>query len=235
MPPPRPLPLSFTSTLIQSSRPQTQCVHSLFIQSRQFSASPSHQKRTIRLKRFTRQRRKLFNWLNNVGAEFKIPRADRTPSYLGSIKADGRTESAFNASVAAKGQEGGAPTEEPKKDEDSKTSDSEAFDPNEAEREEAEKRSDSYKNKKPSREEPRKVPWRTLMPFPLNQNFKSEPVLSEEFREIIYLKVVEEKMPVRSVSAEYGVSMERVGAVVRMKQMERDWVQQVSYHHLVPS
>jgi hypothetical protein len=67
-----------------------------------------------------------------------------------------------------------------------------------------------------------------LRPFPLNKTFRSESVLSEEFREAIYIKVVEDKMTVRSVSAQLGVTMERVGAVVRMKQMERDWLRQVS-------
>jgi hypothetical protein len=65
-------------------------------------------------------------------------------------------------------------------------------------------------------------------PFPLNRDFVSESVLSEELREAIYLQVVEDKKTVRSVSSELNVSMERVGAVVRMKQMERDWLRQVS-------
>jgi hypothetical protein len=67
-----------------------------------------------------------------------------------------------------------------------------------------------------------------MHPFPLNPTFQSQPVLSEELREIIYLKVVRDELSVRTVSTLMGVSMERVGAVVRMKQMERDWVQKVS-------
>ncbi|KIW04715.1 uncharacterized protein PV09_04448 [Verruconis gallopava] len=63
-----------------------------------------------------------------------------------------------------------------------------------------------------------------LRPFPNNTAFMSQPVLSEELREMIYLKVVRDQMTVRTVSTLFGVSMERVGAVVRMKQMERDWV-----------
>lgn len=65
-------------------------------------------------------------------------------------------------------------------------------------------------------------------PFPLNKRFQSEAVLSEELREMIYLRVKRDGLTVRSVSTLMGVSMERVGAVVRMKQMERDWVKQVS-------
>jgi hypothetical protein len=67
-----------------------------------------------------------------------------------------------------------------------------------------------------------------LRPFPQNPTFESQPVLSEELREMIYLKVVRDQLSVRTVSTLMGVGMERVGAVVRMKQMERDWVHKVS-------
>jgi hypothetical protein len=67
-----------------------------------------------------------------------------------------------------------------------------------------------------------------LHPFPMNRSFQSQAVLSEELREIIYLKVVRDGLTVRTVSTLLGVGMERVGAVVRMKQMERDWVKRVS-------
>jgi len=66
-----------------------------------------------------------------------------------------------------------------------------------------------------------------LRPFPLNRDFRSQSVLSEDLRNAIYDKVVKDGMSVRVVSAELGVSMERVGAVVRLKQLEHDWVQQV--------
>jgi hypothetical protein len=154
-----------------------------------------------------------------------VPTPDRTFKYLGGIKRDGPEEKAFNSSAAAKGQEGGTPAEVPKKQDDS-----ESFDPNEEERKEAEKSSGAD----PTREQPKKerrLEEQDFRPFPLNRHFSSQPVLSEEFREVIYLQVVEKKKSVRTVSAEYGVSMERVGAVVRMKQMERDWIQQVSHHY----
>jgi hypothetical protein len=69
-----------------------------------------------------------------------------------------------------------------------------------------------------------------LRPFPLNPNFTSERVLSEELREIIYVRVKEQERPIREVSAEFKVSMERVAAVVRMKQMERNWLAEVRHH-----
>jgi hypothetical protein len=66
-----------------------------------------------------------------------------------------------------------------------------------------------------------------LRPFPLNQYFRSQPVLSEELREAIYQRVKRDGATVSLASVEYGVSNERVGAVVRLKQMEKEWVAQV--------
>lgn len=66
-----------------------------------------------------------------------------------------------------------------------------------------------------------------LRPFPLNRHFMSERVLSEELREMVYVHVKERGRTIRQVSADFKVSMERVAAVVRMKQMERDWLAKV--------
>lgn len=68
-----------------------------------------------------------------------------------------------------------------------------------------------------------------LMPFPLNRHFKSQPVLSEEFKDQIWHQVVELKKSVKTVSAELNVEMRRVGAVVRLKTIEKQWAEQVSY------
>jgi hypothetical protein len=66
-----------------------------------------------------------------------------------------------------------------------------------------------------------------LRPFPLNQYFRSQPVLSEDLREAIYRRVKKDGATVSLASVEYGVSNERVGAVVRLKQMEKEWIAQV--------
>ncbi len=68
-----------------------------------------------------------------------------------------------------------------------------------------------------------------LMPFPLNRNFRSQAVLSEELREEIWQRVMREGKSVRVVSAELGVEMNRVGAVVRLKSVEKEWIQKVRY------
>lgn len=67
-----------------------------------------------------------------------------------------------------------------------------------------------------------------LMPFPENKQFISQSVLSEQCKDAIARMVGEEGKSVREVSNLLGVSMERVGAVVRLKGVEADWAQKVS-------
>lgn len=62
-----------------------------------------------------------------------------------------------------------------------------------------------------------------LRPFPLNNDFRSQSVLSEELREEVWRQVVEEKQTVATVSAVFGIDMRRVAAVVRLKTVEKDW------------
>jgi hypothetical protein len=67
-----------------------------------------------------------------------------------------------------------------------------------------------------------------LCPFPLNENFRSQAVLSEEFREELYRQIIVKKMDLQGVSAAYGVDMRRVAAVVRLKTVEKQWIEEVS-------
>ena len=60
-----------------------------------------------------------------------------------------------------------------------------------------------------------------LKPFPLNAHFTSQSVLSEELRQEIWRRVQIEGKSVREVSIELGVEMRRVGAVVRLLEVER--------------
>ena len=73
---------------------------------------------------------------------------------------------------------------------------------------------------------PRETPD-DLMPFPLNKQFRSEAVLSEELKEEIYNRIIVKGSTVRLVSAELGVEMKRVGAVVRLKSVEKQWIEKV--------
>jgi hypothetical protein len=64
-------------------------------------------------------------------------------------------------------------------------------------------------------------------PFPNNPAFRSEPVLSERAREMIWYSVMVKGLPLKAVSAEYSVDMRRVAAVVRMKEIEKRWEREV--------
>ncbi|KAK3712286.1 hypothetical protein LTR37_009148 [Vermiconidia calcicola] len=64
---------------------------------------------------------------------------------------------------------------------------------------------------------------RDMRPYPLNQQFRSQPVLSEELREKIYELIVMERIDLKSVSATFGVDIRRVAAVVRLKSLEKQW------------
>jgi hypothetical protein len=75
---------------------------------------------------------------------------------------------------------------------------------------------------------PKETP-RDLRPFNLNRTFLSPSVLSEELREKIWEKIMLEARSVREVSVEFGVDMRRVGAVVRLKEVEKEWERTVSH------
>jgi hypothetical protein len=80
------------------------------------------------------------------------------------------------------------------------------------------------------RREPREPPetTRDLIPFPLNRTFVSQPVLSGRMREEIWERIMKQGKSVTEVSAELGVELARVGAVVRLKEIEKEWVRIVS-------
>lgn len=65
-------------------------------------------------------------------------------------------------------------------------------------------------------------------PFPLNPLFRSQPVLSDQTREIIYEKVTAKGMSLKAVSAEMHIDVRRVAAVVRLKEVEKQWLSEVS-------
>jgi len=73
--------------------------------------------------------------------------------------------------------------------------------------------------------------WRV---FPHNPSFISQPVLSEPFREAIWKKIMLEGQSVREVSAGMRVEMSRVGAVVRLKEIEKEWQRIVSLRNPFP-
>jgi hypothetical protein len=67
-------------------------------------------------------------------------------------------------------------------------------------------------------------------PFPNNQNFVSEPVLSEELRNEVYSRVVTKGQSLRVVSVDLGIDMQRIAAVVRLVELEKRQRKQVREH-----
>ncbi|KAI5463976.1 eukaryotic mitochondrial regulator protein-domain-containing protein [Mariannaea sp. PMI_226] len=61
-------------------------------------------------------------------------------------------------------------------------------------------------------------------PFPLNPLFRSQSVLDESMRDLIWDKVTVRGESLKAVSAEMGVDVRRVAAVVRLKEVEKRWV-----------
>ncbi|KAI5916980.1 eukaryotic mitochondrial regulator protein-domain-containing protein [Camillea tinctor] len=62
-----------------------------------------------------------------------------------------------------------------------------------------------------------------LHPFPINPFYRSHPVLDEKARETVWRKVMQEGEPIKAVSAEFGIDINRVAAIVRLKEVEKDW------------
>lgn len=65
-------------------------------------------------------------------------------------------------------------------------------------------------------------------PFPLNPLFRSQPVLADSTRDLIYDKVTRKGESLKAVSAEMHVDVRRVAAVVRLKEVENQWKAEVS-------
>ncbi|KAI0153847.1 eukaryotic mitochondrial regulator protein-domain-containing protein [Pestalotiopsis sp. NC0098] len=64
----------------------------------------------------------------------------------------------------------------------------------------------------------------TKAPFPMNPQFVSKPILTDGARELIWSKVIEKGETIKAVSAELGVDINRVAAVVRLKEVEKDMI-----------
>ena len=79
--------------------------------------------------------------------------------------------------------------------------------------------------RRPSQED--KETTKTIHPFPENPHFVSEPVLSEASRQSIWKAVMKRALPLKAVSARFNVDIRRVAAVVRMKQIEKQWEHEV--------
>lgn len=149
----------------------------------------------------------MYDWLNGPGAVFKNPLPGST-NYLNAYDREGqllRTKSQLEPPASSDNEdEDGYAVED---DEENKS-----------------RKKDNARG--PNSSVPPETPD-DLMPFPQNRQFRSQPVLSEELKDEIWHQVVDLKKSVRGVSVDLNVEMSRVGAVVRLKAVEKQWVQQV--------
>jgi hypothetical protein len=188
------------------------------------------------------RRRKFYEWMNGPGRSMKDPLPNST-NYLGAYDKYGnlvRAGPGWRRNAAdkgvAKGEQSAMKAEEvtkdPEADPEKAPAGQEDLDELEAAIREGEAAERDGKKTNKEEEDDSKLPPETaedLRPFPLNQYFRSQPVLSEDLREAIYQRVKKDGATVSLASVEYGVSNERVGAVVRLKQLEKEWVAQVCH------
>lgn len=90
-----------------------------------------------------------------------------------------------------------------------------------------EEKSDNANNDRKDDGRPQQLSGSNLMPFPKNRTFRSQAVTSDDLREAVWSKVMKDGLSVSHVSAELGVEMNRVGAIVRLKEIEKEWVEKV--------
>jgi len=152
--------------------------------------------------RTTRARRQMFQWLNNQGQVFYEPLNNST-NYLGAYDQNGQLRRVAESRA--------------ERDEERRKA-----------REKATREGREYVEPKTGAEVLPKEGNRDLMPFPRNNQFVSQAVLSDELREEVWERVMRLGRSVRQVSAELGIDMARVGAVVRLKEIEKEWERIVS-------
>jgi len=144
----------------------------------------------------------MFQWLNNQGQVFYEPLNNST-NYLGAYDQNGQLRRVAESRA--------------ERDEERRKA-----------REKATREGREYVEPKTGAEVLPKEGNRDLMPFPRNNQFVSQAVLSDELREEVWERVMRLGRSVRQVSAELGIDMARVGAVVRLKEIEKEWERIVS-------
>jgi hypothetical protein len=68
----------------------------------------------------------------------------------------------------------------------------------------------------------------TDQPFPLNPLFRSEQVLDEESRETIWKRAMEKGHALKEIAYDVGADVRRIAAIVRLKQVEKNMIDEVS-------
>jgi hypothetical protein len=224
--PPRLRPSTVSSAVTcPSCRPQ--CIAQPARTSREFSQTAPQQ--------VTARRRKFYEWLNGPGAALRDPLPSST-NYLGAYDRYGnlvRAGPGYRRAPRPKPGAANVPAAEaaPGEGEAAEKSETPSGQESVDGLEMAARRSEEAKKKADDASGDQLPPetLEDLRPFPLNRYFRSQPVLSEELREAIYDYVQVEGYSIPTASVHFGVSNERVGAVVRLKQVEKEWVAQVRF------
>jgi hypothetical protein len=215
----------FESPYLLPPRPRNICLRCLLRQRRTYATERyvHHWKEEAKNPDEESSRRRFESWMNGPGAAFRKPLPGST-NYLNAYNKQGaliRQAISVKEDAAKKSKQVNAENAEELELTEQEKARREERD-RELQRAAAESQASQATNQK--------LPPETaedLRPFPLNRNFVSERVLSEELREMLYVNVEERGRTIRQVSADFKVSIERVAAVVRMKQMERDWLAKV--------
>jgi hypothetical protein len=167
-------------------------------------------------------------WLATVGKNFKNPPSE--PTYLGQFHPitgkrsqpstgshDERRGDRSRAGQDADAEEEGNEDEEIDEDEEGQdmSDDSKRLEEAAVDSPKGGRRGNASKQKK-------------LYPFTRNKHFVSESILSEELRMEVWRRVQQGRKSVRQVSVELGIDMRRVGAVVRLVELEKRMRAEVS-------
>lgn len=165
----------------------------------------------------------MFRWLNGPGSVFRHPLPGST-NYLNAYDRNGALVRAKDRSPGKNEQAKEEDKEEEDIDEEEEVDEDGEIVPKKTQK----IREVKIKETKDGPPLP-KENTEDLMPFPLNRQFRSQHVLSEELKDAIYQRVMVDGQSVRTVSAALGVEMSRVGAVVRLKAVEKEWEEQVCH------
>jgi len=163
----------------------------------------------------------MFRWLNGPGNVFRHP----LPGSTNYLNAYDRSGNLLRVRDSAAGKE----NEDKDKDENEEDEDDASLEIDDA----ASTARKGKGKKRPSIERMMNgvpLPKETtedLMPYPMNRQFRSQAVLSEELKDAIWKRVMDDGKSIRDVSATLGVEMKRVAAVVRLKAVEMEWEKQV--------
>ena len=167
----------------------------------------------------------MFRWLNGPGSAFRHPLPGST-NYLNAYDRDGRLIRAKDRSLRQLNREKEEENEEEDEDKDAdEVNEDGDILPTRTNRIQG-ARITNTKDAPPLPKES----GEDLMPFPMNRQFRSQRVLSEELKDAIYERIMEKGSSVRNVSAALGVEMNRVAAVVRLKAVEKQWEKEVRRH-----